>query len=384
MPILGLTDNVAAFPRIGELRKGAEKPKTGNKPGADLTHFRFTSKDSAVSSKFHAVYGSEPAAINVFFPYATADENLEAWIEEWAAGGLKWRGDGKTLHIWQTKDGTYSQEPKPQPQNGGKQVGRLKVIIPELGRLAYVVALTTSTHDIMEVHANLKAFEALRGDLRGIPFILSRVPRMISTPSGKNGQRARREKWMWHIEASTEWVQAQLSVMQRQALPSGGGNRLAIAAKTIDHDTGEIIEPDNEEIEGEIVEAVNGNGNRQPDTKATFWGSLTDIEKNIYKLPEKFFVILSNEITRWENEHAARTAFGKLFDLLPIEKEFEQGKQRVEMYRSLCKYAEWRDAGQSSEAAADKALVRGGDKQAAPEQLPFDDVKQPALDGAFA
>jgi hypothetical protein len=217
MPIIGLTDRGAQFPRIGELRKGAPKPATGNKPGADLKHFRFTSTNQDVVQTFGNAYGNEPTAVKIFLPYATTDENFEAWIEEWGAGSLKWRGDGQNLVIWQTAHGTYSHEPKPQPEKGGKQVGRLKVIIPELGRLAYVVALTTSTHDIMELHSNLTAYEAMAGGLQGIPFILSRVPRMVSTP-GKNG-RVRREKWLLHIEAAPEWVQAQLATMQQSALP---------------------------------------------------------------------------------------------------------------------------------------------------------------------
>ena len=35
---------------------------------------------------------------------------------------------------------------------------------------------------------NLSAYEALRGSLTGIPFILSRIPREISTP-GKDGKQ---------------------------------------------------------------------------------------------------------------------------------------------------------------------------------------------------
>lgn len=219
MPIIGLTDRGASFPRIGELRKGGEKPKTGNKPGPDLQHFRFTSQHADVVQKFTEAYGQMPASVNVYLPFATAVENFEAWIEMWGAGSLKWRGNGETLVIWQKPDGTYSTQPKPQPQDGGKQVGRLKIIIPELQRLAYVVALTTSIHDISTMSQTLNAYEALRGDLRGIPFVLSRVPVMVSTPA-EGGNRVRREKWLWHLEAQPAWVQAQLSVMQRQALPT--------------------------------------------------------------------------------------------------------------------------------------------------------------------
>lgn len=346
MPIIGLTDNGAAFPRIGELRKGAEKPKQGNKPGADLTHFRFTSKAQDVLDSFASVYGNKPASINVFLPYATTDENLEAWIEEWAAGGLKWRGDGQTLAIWQTSEGTYSQEPKPQPK-GGKQVGRLKVIIPELGRLAYVVALTTSTHDIMEIHSNLEAFEALRGDLRGIPFTFSRVPRMISTPSGQNGKRARREKWLWHIEASPQWVQAQLSVMQRQALPSGG-QQLALPSSTIDHNTGEIIEPDNDVIEAEIVEV-----------EPTFIA-----EDEILDSARNFLAVAVREIGRYKHPNAVMAAMKKL-GMNGINGNREE---RLAQYKYLVLYARHRDNGMDEQAALEATYM---------PSLPFD-IGEPA------
>jgi hypothetical protein len=251
MPIKGMTDRGAAFPRIGELRKGGEKV-SASRPGPDLDYFRFTSKDPAALTAFTAAYGNQPRAVNCYLPYATAIENFDAFIEEWVAGGLVWRGDGETLLMWRTPDGKYSQEPKPQP-SGGKQVGRLKVIVPELGRLAYVTALTTSTWDIMDMASVLESYQALRGDLRGIPFVLSRVPRMVSTP-GQDGKRVRREKWLWHLEAQPVWVQAQLSAMQRAALPGTAAAPLQLTdGAHVDVETGEITEADYEE--GEFTEA---------------------------------------------------------------------------------------------------------------------------------
>lgn len=253
MPIKGLTDNGAAFPRIGELRKGGVKsdPK---RPGPDLDYFRFTSSVPGVENRFGSIYGKEPQSVNVFLPYHTTEENFEAWKEAWVAGGLQHRCDGEFVTVTQ-QGGQYVKLPhgKMQCPGGCKQVGRLKIIIPELGRLAYVVALTTSIWDISEVHSNLAAYEALRGSLQGIPFVLSRVPRMISVP-GTDGKRVRREKWLWHIEADAHWVSAQLGVMQRQALPSPSGATLSLGSgAVVDTDTGEILEPPAEEVEDEIV-----------------------------------------------------------------------------------------------------------------------------------
>jgi hypothetical protein len=107
----------------------------------------------------------------------------------------------------------------------------------------------------MDMASVLEAYEAMRGDLRGIPFILSRVPRMVSTPSGQDGKRARREKWLWHLEAQPTWVQAQLSVMQRAALPSG--TTQLSSGSIVDVETGEIFEDD---YEDETV-VTGGKGN---------------------------------------------------------------------------------------------------------------------------
>jgi hypothetical protein len=250
MPIKGLTDRGPSLPQIGELRKGGEKPAAGNKPGPDLKYFRFTSKHPEVERLFYDCYPDGPTAVNCYFPFQTAAENFDAWVEDWGAGSLKWRGDGETLVLWQKKDGSYSQEPQPQPA-GGRKIGRLKIIIPELKRLAYVTALTSSVNDIMTMPSVLEAYEAMRGDLRGIPFVLSRVPQMVSTP-GTDGKRVRREKWLWHLEAQPVWVQAQLSVMQRAALPAGVA--LLDSGAIADIETGEILDDDYEE--GEVTAVV--------------------------------------------------------------------------------------------------------------------------------
>lgn len=218
MAIKGLTDRQGAFPQIAVLRKGGAK-ESEKKPGQDLTFFRFDCDDEAVTAAFAAVYGSEPREINVFLPYPTAEENFFTAKEEWRAGGLVHRCDGEMTMVRQNKDGTYNTDPAPCP-GGCKPVGRLKVVIPELKRLAYVVALTTSLHDIMTLQENLVAAEMIAGDLRGIPFILRRSPREVSTPAD-GGKRVRREKWLLSIEPAPAWVAAQLTAMQQAALPAG-------------------------------------------------------------------------------------------------------------------------------------------------------------------
>ena len=354
MGIIGLTDKGSSFPRIGELRKGAEKPATGNRPGADLKVFRFTSKNKNVEDWFNLAYptGND---INVFFPFSTTDENFQAWQEEWGAGSLKHRCDGKHVVIIQQGGRYVHPEPNTMPCPGGcKQVGRLKVIIPELARLAYVVALTTSIHDIIEAHSNLAAYEALRGDLRGIPFILSRVPRMISTPSGKGGKRVRREKWLWHIEAAPDWVQAQLSVMQQSALPNP---QLAIAANSIDTNTGEIIDitPVEQIVDetgyplelamsepGAIKDVIDANPSVVAEIVAAIPGNIfPPDEQTVFATPSYEFIKCCMElIPRYKHPKAVENALKKIgFTGISTTPE-----KRLAQYQALKNHAQKRDA----------------------------------------
>lgn len=270
MAIFGLTDRGAAFPRVGILRKGGPKrtlEKNGRQietSGVDLKdHFRFESDDHDAMTAFSAAYGTKPNHIRVMFYYPTAAENFETWQEHHSAGALKHRCDGRTCVLTLQANGTYAHEPVPCPSIELKRqnpqidkkhlcrpVGRLKVIIPELQRMAYVLVPTTSVNDILELQANLEAAQALRGDLRGIPFVLSRRPRKISTPRD-GGQRQRTEKWLLSVEPEPQWVRLQLVSMQQLALPSS--TTLALPAPNgasyVDPDTGELFDDESDEAD---------------------------------------------------------------------------------------------------------------------------------------
>lgn len=222
MPIKGLTDVQVSFPQLGTIRKGAEKPEGDKRPGADLDYFRFSSDDVEAVKAFEQAYGKKPVAVHAFLPYETTNENFEAWQEAWNASSLLHRCDGERTVLFLLPNGTYTTEPRPCP-GGCKHVGRLKIIIPELKRLAYVSVMTTSKHDIMQIWSNLQAIGGMKGTLTGIPLIVRRVPREISTP-GADGKRVRREKWLIQIEAQPEWVQLQLQAAAEAARPviSGG------------------------------------------------------------------------------------------------------------------------------------------------------------------
>lgn len=227
MPIKGLTDRPAMFPEIGRIRKGA--PKEPNKPGKDLDYFRveFDEKETEAIAIFKEEYTDKPDELNVLLPFNTVAENFEAWREAYVAGGMIHRCDGEQILYEIDKSGepivTDGIPYKKCDQSiDCKPAGRLKVLIPELHRLAFLTVITGSIHDVMNISRQLEALLQINGKLVGVPLKLRRRPRKISTPSGSKGKRARRMKSLLSIEADPEWVRKKLAEMQMAALPGNG------------------------------------------------------------------------------------------------------------------------------------------------------------------
>lgn len=273
MSIKGLTDRGLALPEIGQIRKGAKKNPNENKPGADLTYFRveFDETEKQAAADFAEAYsksGGKPTAIRIILPFNETERMWDAWLEAYTAGRMIARSDGEFI-TYQLDDGNEiivhngmdaSGNKVKHPADGiaghdqkGKDVkfkptGRLKVIIPELSRAAYVTVMTTSIHDIGNISDQLAAFKELNnGQLAGIPFILRRRKKMISTPNA-DGTRVRRAKSLISIEADPEWVKAKLTQLGSLALPNFEQALLLEPMENID---AEPIDFDEDEIESE-------------------------------------------------------------------------------------------------------------------------------------
>ncbi|NLG64299.1 MAG: hypothetical protein GX537_01680 [Actinobacteria bacterium] len=241
-----------SFPRIGKLGKGGERQ--GNRPGRELEHWRFTSAQAEVEAAFEAAYGEKPYVVNVFLPYGKLEENWLTWKEKWAAGGLVHRCDGQTMHLWRDERGKYRQEPKPCPyadnpndKDACKEVGRLIVVVPELweaGHVGFVTMETHSLNDVLNIHASLlRMLEESPAGLRGVPFLLRRVPAMISTP-GEGSKRVRREKWLVALEPAARWSRLQLKAAEAAAMRNERALPAPEPGVTIDAVTGEVINDD--------------------------------------------------------------------------------------------------------------------------------------------
>lgn len=277
MPIKGLSDRGLAFPEIGQIRKGAKKGE--NRPGADLTYFRveFDETESKTKSVFESCefYAKQiaklggPQVIHVIFPFNEIERQWDPWYEAYTAGRMIARSDGEFVqYLLDDKNElvvrngfTSTGERIPHPADGiagrdyqGKPVkykasGRLKVIIPELARAAYLTLMTTSVHDIVNISDQLRGFKELNGgQLAGIPFSLRRRSRLISTPS-ENGQRVRRKKFLVSIEADPDWVAKKLTHLNSLALP-GGGQSLLPAPEEFDADADVEFDDDDFSDEG--------------------------------------------------------------------------------------------------------------------------------------
>lgn len=277
MPIRGLSDRGLSFPQIGNVRKGAKK--TANAPGADLKYFRveLDEREAQSAALFLDKYGAQPTEINFVFPFNEIERCWEAWLEAYTAGRMVARSDGEYFTYWLDEKG----EPKviggvdkdgqkvPHVELVGKDyknnpvklrpVGRLRIVIPELQRLAYLVVHTTSKHDIINISEQLEGIKTINGGrLVGIPLVLRRRPRMISTPDPSDkSKRARREKWLLSIEADPEWVKAKLMEVKRAALPGNGLSLLAQGENGNGHHgeewSDEFDEEDTDEISGDAL-----------------------------------------------------------------------------------------------------------------------------------
>jgi hypothetical protein len=241
MSIKGLTDRGMSFPEIGSIRKGAAKDPTKNAPGKDLPYFRIDidaeeEKRHGTLTKFVSAFGQTPNAITVLLPFDDIGRVWDAWREKYSAGAMIHRCDGEMVQyeinattgerivVNGVRVDTGKAEPckiqhltKPQCC---VPVGRLKVIIPALNRMAYFVVHTTSIWDVISISEQLEAIKNLNGGhIAGVPLVLKRTPREISTPSGSDGKRARRVKYLISIEADPSWVEQKILALNSAAMP---------------------------------------------------------------------------------------------------------------------------------------------------------------------
>ena len=261
MPIYGLTDANSlrygsGLPLIARLYKGAEKPETGNRPGADLKHFRveFEPQYEWLAETWLALYGEHPTQFGrVFLAHNTLHEAFPTWKEEWNATSLLHRCDGKTqARHYDANSSSYNNKPTPCAARGNpackcKPVGRLNLILPDLiettGVMGFVSISTHSLHDILTISSYLNDIVCMAQKLTGIPFIFGRAQDEISVPkpNGRPGERIRVGKSLLYIHVDPDYTLSQFLPMlakPQPLLPSGDG--MVIQSST---DTPRLLPP---------------------------------------------------------------------------------------------------------------------------------------------
>ena len=200
MPIVGMTrrqDVEEATHRLvyGALRKGGPKPDA-KRPGPELEYWRFTSERPDLVAAFNAAYPDKPKVVDAYLPFPDMERNWQTWFEEYDAGGLRHRCDGRTMTRWRKSDGSYQDGEQPCPYFAGrertdknpgcKQVGRLYLVLPALIKAGFVGLVTMETHsinDLISITTSLMDIEKKAGGrLNGILLSVIRVKETISTP----------------------------------------------------------------------------------------------------------------------------------------------------------------------------------------------------------
>ena len=119
----------------------ARKPDA-KRPGPELEYWRFTSERADLVATFNAAYPDKPKVVDAYLPFPDMERNWQTWYEEYDAGGLRHRCDGRTMTRWRKQDGSYQDGEQPCPYFAGrertdknpgcKQVGRLYLVLPAL------------------------------------------------------------------------------------------------------------------------------------------------------------------------------------------------------------------------------------------------------------
>lgn len=252
----------AAFPDIGQLRKGMPKTEQGH-VGKDLkTRFRilFFAGDENQRSRerFQQAHKDEievlkPSGdflierLTIFLPFTDPFECFDSSYEAYTAGRMVARADGEKFLRWvDTKTGEVkvnNAEPFTEftpgmivgsykDKNGksvairAKATGRLRVVLPELARLAYVTLHTTSIYDVVRITEQLKAIAWIaqflpgRHGVAGIPIVLSRRMTKV-TWTQEDGSARRVEHGLINLEIDQAWVERMLVSLSETALPAG-------------------------------------------------------------------------------------------------------------------------------------------------------------------
>lgn len=256
MPIKGITDRGLSFPQIGRIKKGEMITKGNKTYPVDLDYFKADFAEGEEGDKLReiwlAVYGEQPKEINIFLPFNEIVSMWDAHLEAYTASRMLARSDGPAdkggivLFRCDGKTGetlvrngenieSGKQEPHPEDNIAGydyknnpveySPVGRLKVIVPELERAAYMLLTTGSWNDCQNISQQLAGLKELNNDvIKGVPLTLRRSDHEVMAPI--KGKKTRVTKSLLSIEAHPDWIAARMQEDKIKSFPTHIANTM--------------------------------------------------------------------------------------------------------------------------------------------------------------
>ncbi|HUW23729.1 MAG TPA: hypothetical protein VMW39_06845, partial [bacterium] len=326
MPIIGVTTKGLSFPEIGRIRKGMKGEK-GNPIDLDYFRVEFSEGEEETENKFMAIYGSEPKEINIFLPFNEIESMFDGWLEAYVASRMLARSDGEWVHYRcdsQTGEAivlngidvkTGEREKHPEDDIAGQDyqgkpvkyspIGRLKVIVPELERAAYLMVTTGSWNDIRNISQQLAGLKELNnGVIKGVPLNLRRRDKEVMVPLKDKKQRM--TKSLLSIEADPNWVAARIHEDKVQSFPTHIASTMLEPGADYPEPEMEIlppgditpttqvsIPPEAETPTEAVIEAPGGKSARSPHDPET-------LKKNIESTILKYDALLEQDGAKYQ------------------------------------------------------------------------------------
>lgn len=252
-----------SFPVVAQIRKGAPKQPGKNRKGEDILVVGPDLKDRMRvaflpgAEEYRALFiaghpelaGQAPESlktltvhrVRAMIPFAKVWEGLETWSEAYQAGRMVLRANDKQVITrrdpstgeYLVRDGEPFEAFVPgQPivyERDGRRfelrtrtTTRLKLFLPDLGRMVMFELKSTSFYDSVNLKQNLGAIQLLADMLNGgvaggIPFFVYRVEQQV-TWNKPGGQAQRVPHWIYQIEVDPDWVKAATQRMTGYAL----------------------------------------------------------------------------------------------------------------------------------------------------------------------
>jgi hypothetical protein len=253
MPILGLTDRSPSFKEIGRLRLGIPKSEAQVSGPKEIGWFRADFRPDAQDSLtlFILAYGQQPTSIHFRLPFAEINRCWDAYYEVYNKFGMLGMSDGKRwLYLRHNKtgellvkdgmtthtDGTrvdentgeiylpfdpkvavysYTSKKGDEVKVFARPTGRLRILIPELKRAAYVQIITNSLYNCIHLSEQLAGVaeiaKSVGMNITQVPMTITRRKETISVSFG--GHKQMQDHYLLNVEIDPLWMEAQFACM---------------------------------------------------------------------------------------------------------------------------------------------------------------------------